>query len=194
MRYPAAETAEKHARILDEAAKLFRAKGFDQVSVAELMQAAGLTHGAFYAHFRSKADLAQESLDHILQATLVERFDKLSETQSPHQIKAKFQDRYLSPRHRDAPDQGCALPSLASDVARNPGLRPVFTRHLKAFITRLGQQFPWRAGRDPEAEAIAYLARLVGAMVLARAVDDPAFSEKILNSLREDAHVDNSSL
>jgi len=57
MRYPVEETAAKHERIVKEASRLFRERGFENVSVAEVMKAAGLTHGAFYAHFRSKEEL-----------------------------------------------------------------------------------------------------------------------------------------
>src|SRR5271155_3143577 len=70
MRYPAAETAEKHERILNEAARLFRERGFSGVSVSEIMKATGLTHGPFYNHFDSKEELMAESVVHGFQRTL----------------------------------------------------------------------------------------------------------------------------
>jgi TetR/AcrR family transcriptional repressor of nem operon len=67
MRYPARETAEKHEKILAEAARLFRERGFGGAGVADIMKAAGLTHGAFYAHFDSKEALAAEALARALE-------------------------------------------------------------------------------------------------------------------------------
>src|ERR1700721_516319 len=98
-RYPAAETAAKHARILDKASRLFRERGFAEVSVAEIMQATGLTHGPFYNHFESKEGLMVEAVQHASE----EGLEALEA--APHSEKGKrdFMSRYLSPAHRDCP-------------------------------------------------------------------------------------------
>src|SRR5580704_18428478 len=97
MRYPAAETAKKHKKIIGEAARLFRERGFSDVSVAEIMQATGLTHGPFYNHFESKEGLMVEAVQHASEEGL-----KALEA-APHSEKGKrdFMSRYLSPAHRD---------------------------------------------------------------------------------------------
>src|ERR1700681_2066411 len=92
MRYPAAETAEKHARILDAAARLFRERGFEDVSVSEIMQATGLTHGPFYNHFSSKEALMAESICHASGKF----FERLKEIQPTEKGKAEYLSAYLS--------------------------------------------------------------------------------------------------
>src|SRR5471030_3162784 len=99
MRYPAAETAEKHQRILDAASRLFRERGFSGVSVGEIMKETGLTHGPFYNHFASKEALIAESLAHITCKSL-EGIDEVSPDAAG---KAAYLASYLSEGHRDAP-------------------------------------------------------------------------------------------
>src|SRR5215467_7744260 len=96
MRYPVEETAAKHERIVKEASRLFRERGFENVSVAEVMKAAGLTHGAFYAHFASKKEL-QEAAVAYGQKVSLERLQRSKKKTA----KGSFTDSYLSPRHRD---------------------------------------------------------------------------------------------
>jgi TetR/AcrR family transcriptional repressor of nem operon len=112
MRYPANETAAKHERIVREASRLFRERGFEDVTVAEVMKAAGLTHGAFYNHFDSKEALMAAAVEYAMQRTL-------------HGVKGSFKsvggrraylDRYLSTKHRDTPEAGCAMAALSSEI------------------------------------------------------------------------------
>src|SRR5215831_12863322 len=100
MRYPASQTAKKHERILKEAARLFRERGFDGAGVVEIMKAAGLTHGAFYAHFPSKEALQAEAVECALGQSdcLIDALT--AETSDP---KRAFLDSYLSAAHRDHP-------------------------------------------------------------------------------------------
>src|SRR5215472_9752677 len=96
MRYPVEETVAKHERIVQEASRLFRERGFENVSVGEVMKAAGLTHGAFYAHFASKEDLQAAAIAYGQKVSLERvRRNKIKK------IKGSYADRYLSPRHRD---------------------------------------------------------------------------------------------
>ncbi len=174
MRYPAAETAEKHARILEAASRLFRERGFADVSVAEIMKATGLTHGPFYNHFASKQALMAEAIGHAS----AESFAGLDKAESA----AAYQADYLSTAHRDNKADGCLIAALASEIGREPSVRAAVTTHIKALIDKVAAKFPWPAKRDPRAEAIRMTASLVGALILARAVDDPALSEEILRA------------
>lgn len=176
MRYPAAETAEKHARILDQAARLFRERGFNGVSVGEIMKETGLTHGPFYNHFASKEALMAESFRHAAARTA-----ELMTAVTPDAAgKAAYLAAYLSPAHRDSPGSGCPITALSTEIAREPGLRGAYTTHIKGTLVRLAAQFPWSSKRHARREAIATLSALVGALTLARAVDDAQLSEEIL--------------
>ena len=181
MRYPAAETAERHKRILDSASRMFRRDGFEGVSVADVMKAAGLTHGAFYAHFESKEAMAAAGVERAL-AEMLNLADHAGEAPDP---QAAFVTGYLSQRHRDNPVQGCAMAALGPEIARRTGpVRQAFTTGVRGLIDRLARTVRPAEGADPRAEAITMLSTLLGALVLARAVDDAALSAEILAANR----------
>jgi len=181
MRYPAAETAIKHKRILREAARLFRERGFDRAGVAEIMNAASLTHGAFYAHFASKEALAAEASSDA--AAEVLRQIELA-CASAHPIRS-FSEKYLSTRHRDSPGQGCGWAALGSELARQPdSVRGAVTEELRKVFDALATSLPWSKGTNPRQEAIRLLATLLGAMILSRAVNDRALSSEILEAVK----------
>lgn len=176
MRYPAKETARKHETILDEAARLFRERGFAGVGVADIMKAAGLTHGAFYAHFDSKDALTAEAL--------TKAFDQTG-TATQGADKQGFLDGYLSENHRDNPGKGCAIAALGPDIARSPATRAAFTQAVEDMLGRISE-FDWQNdAAEPRANAITLLSAAVGAVILARAVDDPALSQEILVDVRK---------
>src|SRR6266567_9637078 len=128
MRYPAKETAAKHERIIKEASRLFRERGFENVTVGEVMKAAGLTHGAFYAHFASKLDLQKSAIAYG-QGLTASRNRSYGATKIGRKAYA---DRYLSPRHRDNPGDGCTMAALAQEVARStPELKAAFEQGLE---------------------------------------------------------------
>jgi TetR/AcrR family transcriptional regulator, transcriptional repressor for nem operon len=176
MRYPAAETAEKHSRILDAAARLFRERGFADVSVAEIMKATGLTHGPFYNHFRSKQALMAEAVAHA-SAQTVGRVEELEPSEAG---KAAYVSAYLSKDHRDDPGTGCLVAALASEIGHEPSVKAALTAHLKTAIDKMAAHFPWGPKRDPRGDAIRLMASTVGALILARAVDDEDLSVEIL--------------
>ncbi|WP_295990977.1 TetR/AcrR family transcriptional regulator [Rugamonas sp.] len=180
MRYPAAETAEKHQRILDEASRLFRERGFGGVSVSEIMKATGLTHGPFYNHFASKEALMAESLAHASDMSMA----GMREAESSPQAMVDYVQGYLSDWHRDDPGHGCLMSALGSEASRVPAVRAGFTAHVRATIRSLAAYYPWSAKRNARRDAIRMMAAMVGAMVLARAVDDPELSEEILADVR----------
>jgi TetR/AcrR family transcriptional regulator, transcriptional repressor for nem operon len=173
MRYPAEETAAKHERIVKEASRLFRERGFDNVSVAEVMKAVGLTHGAFYAHFGSKQELEEAAVAYG-QGISAGRARSRGATKKGRKAYA---DRYLSPRHRDNPGDGCTMAALAPEVARlTPELKAAFGRGLEEILSACG---------GDRKEAIFQTAALLGGVVLARAVHEPQFSEEILQSVQQ---------
>lgn len=181
MRYPAHETAEKHRKILGAASRLFRERGFLDVSVAEIMKAIGLTHGPFYNHFSSKQDLVSRSI-----VTESERaIGELLSCDKTSAARDAYIAAYLSTAHCQNPGMGCLMASLAADVAREPGTKPAFTQHMKRLIARFASHFPWRQDKAARAEAIHALAAMVGGLVLARASDDPKLTEEILSQVRQ---------
>ena len=132
MRYPAKETAAKHERIVKEASRLFRERGFENVTVGEVMKAAGLTHGAFYAHFGSKQEL-QEAAVAYGQGLSASRARSYGATKKGRKAYA---DRYLSPWHRDNPGDGCTMAALAQEVARStPELKAAFERGFEEILS-----------------------------------------------------------
>ena len=181
MRYPAAETAEKHARALQSAAQLFRERGFSGASISEIMAATGLTHGSFYNHFDSKEDLLAEAFAHASEQALAV-VENLAQSEEGKQ--SMFRD-YLSPEHRDNAGEGCIMAALATDFRTQPKARAVVTHHVRSLIAKFGEKFPWSSRRSKRKQAIHALATMVGSMVLARVVDDPELSNEILGGSLE---------
>ena len=176
------QAAENRERILDTAARLFREKGFDGIGVADLMQNAGLTHGGFYGQFASKEDLAAQACERAL-AQSAARMERLVAAHPKDPLQA-VADSYLSTRHRDQPGDGCAFVALGAEAPRHaPAVRKVFTAALQLRIEKLIELMPGaKAAR--RRKALAVMASLVGAQVLARAVDDAAFSGEILDAVK----------
>jgi TetR/AcrR family transcriptional repressor of nem operon len=169
------QMAENRGRILTQAARLFRDKGFEAVSVAEVMKAAGLTHGGFYGHFGSKDDLIAQTMAHALS----------SEGQEARGFDA-FLAAYLSPRHRDAPAEGCPTAAFASDARRQtPEARAAMAAGIEAQISRIAGSLERQGVTDARRAAIGAWSAMVGAMILARALEDPALSDKILQQTKE---------
>lgn len=168
------QMAENHRRILDAASKLFRDRGFEAVSVAEVMKAAGLTHGGFYGHFTSKDDLVAQSLVNALAA----------DSGGDGGFGAYAGD-YLSPRHRDNAAGGCPTAGLAADVRRQaPAARLAMAEGIRSQIERLSHGLPELNAVDRRQAAIGSWAAMVGAVILARAIDDPALSDEVLEQTR----------
>ena len=173
MRYPAKETAAKHERIVKEASRLFRERGFENVTVAEVMKAAGLTHGAFYAHFGSKEELQKAAVAYG-QKWSAGRARSYGATKKSRQ---EYATQYLSPRHRDNPGDGCTMAALAQEVARStPEVKNAFEVGLEEILAAKG---------GDRKEAIFQTAALIGGIALARAVEDEWLSNEILESVRQ---------
>jgi TetR/AcrR family transcriptional regulator, transcriptional repressor for nem operon len=173
MRYPAERTAAKHERIVKEASRLFRERGFDNVTVGEVMKAAGLTHGAFYAHFGSKLELEEAAVAYG-QALSAGRARSHGATKKGRQAYA---ERYLSLRHRDHPGDGCTMATLGQEISRSVHeVKAAFERGLEEILA---------AGGGERKEAIFRTAALIGGVVLARAVKSEQFSDEILKAVRQ---------
>lgn len=178
------QAAKNREQILDTAARLFRERGLDGIGVADLMREAGFTHGGFYGHFESKEDLMAQACQRAFEERR-ERWNSFLEGESAAPLAA-LAKMYLTEAHRDTPGQGCPLPCLAVDVSRqSPEVRRSFTEGLRHAIERLASKLTGRPPKEQRREAIRGWASVVGAMVLARAVDDPALSSEILRTVRE---------
>lgn len=186
MRVSRVQMAENRRRILGEAGRLFREKGFDAVSVAEVMKAAGLTHGGFYGHFSSKDDLVAQTLAHVLAGDGSEGGDFRT-----------YLDAYLSPRHRDNAAEGCPTAGMVAEIRHQaPPARGAMTEGLRSQIDRIDQAISGKGGASLRRAAIGSWAAMVGAVILARAVDDPALSDEILEQARAwiDAGIDREAV
>jgi TetR/AcrR family transcriptional repressor of nem operon len=185
MRVTREQAAANRERILEAAGALFRARGFDGIGVADIMKAADLTHGGFYGHFDSKDDLVTEASRRSM-ARAAANWERVVE-QARGQPFAALLKHYLSPRHRDDPGQGCAFAALGGDAARcSRNVRRTFTEGLEPLIDILAKSLPGRSEAARRRKAVAAMAELVGALTLARAVDDPALSEEILEATRRE--------
>ena len=178
------EQAEKNrASVIDVASRLFRGRGFDGVGIADIMKAAGLTHGGFYGQFASKEQLAAEASSAALTRTRKRWQTALAaEPAAPMQAVASF---YLTTAHRDHPESGCAFAALAADASRSgPEVKAAFEAGLEAQVSLLQNALLARGVPADEArtQTLAAVSTLVGALALSRAVNDPALSAEILTS------------
>ena len=175
------QMAENRRRILDVASRLFKDKGFDAVSVAEIMKAAGLTHGGFYGHFTSKDDLVAQTLAQALSS------DSVGDGEFNSFVRS-----YLAPRHRDNPGNGCPTAGLAAAIRhQTPAAKAVMTEGLRSQIARIERALPEQGAAEKRRAAIGSWAAMVGAIILARAVDDTELSDEVLEQTRIwiDTHV-----
>jgi TetR/AcrR family transcriptional regulator, transcriptional repressor for nem operon len=173
MRVSRDKAAENRERIVDIASQLFREKGFDGVGVDAIMNRAGLTHGGFYGHFGSKDDLVAEAVARALERSV--------EQQSRHTSLSDLVSEYLSERHSADRANGCAVAALGADIVRQgEGVRRGLTAHVRAQLDRFARLLKNGTAASRRKRAITTLAGMVGALTLARAVDDPALSKEIL--------------
>ncbi|EKN3340375.1 TetR/AcrR family transcriptional regulator [Yersinia enterocolitica] len=166
---------ENRMRIVETASELFRERGYDGVGVAELMSAAGLTHGGFYKHFGSKADLMAEAMSC--------GFTRSAESTAGVN-REKFVEYYLSRQHRDDRGKGCVMSALGADTARqSESIKATFAAGIETQLAILANENG--AGGETRADLIDTIAHLVGALVLSRACpDDSSLADEILDVCR----------
>lgn len=178
MRVSREQAVENRERIVETAARMFREHGFDGVGIDAIMNGAGLTHGGFYGHFRSKGDLAAEAVTHALEHSI--------EKQSRYTKLNDLVFGYLSGRHCADRANGCAMVALGADIARqNECVRGALTVYVRGQLDRFTCLLRNGTAVGRRRRAITTLAGLVGALTLARAVNDPALSEEILVTARD---------
>ena len=185
MRVSREKAAENRETIVKAAGDLFREKGFSGIGVADIMQAADLTHGGFYRHFKSKDDLAAEA-SKLVMGNSAAHWEKTLEEHKDDALKV-IVERYLSAKMRDDRGHSCAFASLGADASREgKPVRKAFADGLRPLIDVLTKLMPGASKTARRRKALAAMSQLVGAMVLARAVDGTAFSDEILAAAKAD--------
>ena len=175
------QVAQNRERIVEAAAERFRELGFEGIGVADLMKEVGLTHGGFYGYFPSKEDLIAEASARAFTRSLA-AWSKLAE-RAPDDPLSAIAGAYLTGRHRDNPGAGCLLAALGADVSRQgPTVRRAVTDNVRAALDLLAKVVRGKSKATKRQKAIGVYATLVGAMVMARAVDDRALSQEILDA------------
>ena len=184
-RYQKGHREQTRARIVASASHMLRAAGIDGVAIPALMQEVGLTHGGFYAHFPSKDALVAEACAAGVTEVATELVAIGAVAPQGAGLQAMF-DWYLRAEHRDDPASGCVLPTLAGEIAREvPEVRRPFTTALVTLCDQLASFVHDDQMQHREDGALVVLSGMAGAMLLARAVDDPALSDRILAVSRD---------
>ena len=186
MRASREKAQESRERIVHAAARLLRERGFDGIGVADLMDAAGMTHGGFYRHFGSKDELIASACEKAFAQT---RDDlRASLAAAPEDPFAAVVRRYVSAGHRDNPGTACALTTLAADAARrdSPELRAVFTRAVEAYLDGIATLVHTGSDDINRRLSIALLTEMVGAVVLSRVVSNKALADELVDVVADD--------
>ncbi len=185
MRYPSAHKQATRSRIVDAAAQAFRERGVAETGVDEVMRRAGLTHGGFYAHFRDKSELVTEACASAF-AAAVPNLNRIAAARTPATRARLLIDSYLGARHRDNRGSGCVVVAVGADMVRLKGeARAGYARGFAQHLDRLAAAL--RLNPDPAKNRarVSYLmSALVGALLFARAIDDPGASDAMLHAMR----------
>ena len=175
MRYEKGRKDASRRRIVEAAAERFRSDGIAASGLSGIMSEVGLTNGAFYPHFQSKAELVRECVATALEDQSLRLQDALAAGGLEKVLAV-----YLSREHRDDPGNGCVSAALLPEIARQPSAtRSLYAERFLAIVRRLASSLPKKT-RDPEAAALSVFATLIGTLQLARAVEGTALSDRIL--------------
>lgn len=170
-----------HKRIVERAARAIRRSGYDGTSVANIMKEAGLTHGGFYAHFSSRDAMLAEAADQA-GAEAVAMLVTAAEAVPPEEALLEQVRVYLSEEHVNDVESGCPVAALGSEMPRQaPEVRRAATQRIKEMVEVVTRQLPSRE-QDVRAQALLAMSTMVGALIMARAVDEPALSDEILEA------------
>ncbi|HEX6715340.1 MAG TPA: TetR/AcrR family transcriptional regulator [Thermoleophilaceae bacterium] len=181
MRKSTEEKAKTHERIVELASRSIREQGLDRPGVAEIMKAAGLTHGGFYKHFGSRDDLIAAATEDAVAASDRHLHGLTDDATDP---LAAFVDWYVSAEHRDDPGAGCAVAALGGDAGRaDERVRSAYRAQVERYLEDVERFLG--GGEGARQRAIVAVSALVGAVVLSRAVDDEALSDEFLDTVRE---------
>lgn len=166
-----------HERIVSVAARAIRRSGYDGTGVADIMKEAGLTHGAFYAHFDSREAMLTEAAAKACAESAAAAAEVVASV-PPGTALASMLGSYLSRGHVEQVELGCPLAALGSETMRQaPEVRRVATRHIKEMVDLIARQSPDWGQPAAHERALVTVATMVGALLLARAVDEPALSD-----------------
>jgi TetR/AcrR family transcriptional repressor of nem operon len=180
MRVSRAQAEENRRAVVNAAGKLFREQGFDGVGLSALMKSAGLTHGGFYKQFASKEALIAEACGQMI-AESAEKWQNLR-TSGGEDPLAALVKQYLCTDHRDRPGEGCAIAALGTDVARHGAeTARCFESGIRAQLAAIDEAIALSPPRNTAHNAIAVFSTMVGALLLARTVEDNTLSQHILN-------------
>jgi len=175
----AAAKDASHERILSAAARAIRRSGYDGTGVADIMKEAGLTHGAFYSHFASREAMLAEAASRACAETAAAAAEVVASVPPGKALEAMLRT-YLSPEHIAGVELGCPLAALGSETPRQvPEVRRALTRHLKEMIDLVARQFPDWGQPSAHERALVTVSTMMGTLLLARAVDEPALSERL---------------
>jgi AcrR family transcriptional regulator len=184
-RTPRTDAKERsRQRIVEAAARAIRRTGYDGTSVADLMQEAGLTHGAFYSHFASREALLAEATQQACAESATVANTAAESAPHDEALRAMVAG-YLSEPHLKNAERGCPLTALGSETPRqSPEVRRTTTRYIKEMIDLLARQMPNWGRPEAHDRALVTMSTMVGALILARAVDDPALAARLLDTTR----------
>ena len=184
MRMSREVTAQHRQEIVAAAARMLRERGIEGTSVADIMQAAGLTHGGFYRHFESKEALVAEAAESIYKGRLRD-LDLKSEKSGAVEAAEEYVAKYLTRYHVGNPGMGCPMAALGVEAARERAdVQKVFANGTQRILEKLSAGLDGTPS-ERRAKAIRLMARLVGAVVIARAVGNAALGEEVLSACRE---------
>ena len=175
----AAAKEASHERIVSVAARAIRRSGYDGTGVADIMKEAGLTHGAFYAHFPSREAMLAEAASRACAEAAGAVADVVASVPAEQAVAALLRS-YLSREHLEQIEAGCPLAALGSETVRQaPEVRRATTRHVKAMVDLVARQSPDWGQPAAHERALLTIAAMVGTLLLARAVDEPALSDSL---------------
>lgn len=184
MRKSKDEKALSHKAIVEQAAHLFRERGIEQTSVADVMQAAQMTHGGFYRHFQSKDELVSAAIESAAAEVLLELGQK-APPEAPRAVVDRYVSKYLSEGHAKNARIGCPIAALAVDAGRTGGGVAASAAHnIRRVIDALALHLPGTRKAAQERAAVTF-ATLVGAIILARAAGNSEVGEQVLAASRK---------
>jgi TetR/AcrR family transcriptional repressor of nem operon len=171
-----------HERIVGVAARAIRRSGYNGTGVADIMKEAGLTHGAFYAHFASREAMLAEAADRAGAESNAVAASVIAAV-PPEQALQALMLAYLSKEHLEGIETGCPISALGSEMPRqSPEVRLAATRRIKEMIDLVARQFPDWGQPAAHQRALVTVSTMVGTLMLARAVNDPALSDALCNA------------
>lgn len=182
MRYEKGHKELTRKRIVKIASRRFRKEGIDSVGLASLMSDAGLTHGGFYNHFKSKEDLVATALESALQETFIKQ-DRQASKAKDGEVE-RFVRAYLHPDHRDNPDNGCAIAATAAEIARHSeSTRKIIGERIEALLTLIERKLPAALTAEQKHKtAMGVFSVMVGALQLSRITIDKEKSDQVLQN------------